>query len=97
MPAENSALEINLEIAEFDSTELAIKVTLEKYSSIGITEQYTKSSTWSEKLKECIGMLGEARGYKVCASVCNKRFEPEWLFDLIWYKEEVGNGDYRFT
>jgi hypothetical protein len=46
----------------------------------------TKNSTWTRCIKEIIGGIGKNKGFNVCASGFEGKFEPEWLYDLIWYK-----------
>ena len=42
---------------------------------------------WTRQIKSFIGRLGISKGYKVCASSHEQDFENEWLYDLVWYKE----------
>jgi len=43
---------------------------------------------WTRQIKEDIGSLGVAHGWTVCSSGFERRFEPEWLYDLIWYRND---------
>lgn len=38
-----------------------------------------------------IGKLGESLKYRVMAGGIKKKFDKEWLFDLIWYIEDEYN------
>jgi hypothetical protein len=40
------------------------------------------------QIKEDIGSLGDKHGWGVCTSGFPRRFDPEWLYDLIWYRNE---------
>jgi hypothetical protein len=44
---------------------------------------------WTTQLKEDIGALGEAHGWHVCTSGFSGRFGCEWLYDLVWYREDA--------
>ncbi len=50
-----------------------------------------KDSGWTKQLKEDIGSLGVTHGWAVCTSGFPDRFDPEWLYDLIWYRSEPDN------
>jgi len=39
------------------------------------------------KIKKLLGDLGKRLGYKVCASTWDKKYNSEWLYDLVWYRE----------
>lgn len=41
---------------------------------------------WTAEILLKIGNLGKSKGYNICASSTSAGFEPEWLFDLTWYK-----------
>jgi hypothetical protein len=43
---------------------------------------------WTMKIKEVIGSLGEKYGWDVCTSGFPDRFDPEWLYDLIWFRND---------
>lgn len=43
------------------------------------------TSQWTQKVIEIVGRLGLDLKYKVCAAGDND-FESEWLFDIVWYK-----------
>jgi hypothetical protein len=43
-------------------------------------------TAWTQKIKEVIGDIGIHHDYVVCASGFPEKFDGEWLFDLIWYK-----------
>jgi hypothetical protein len=44
---------------------------------------------WTTQLKDDIGSLGVAHGWDVCTSGFPGRFECEWLYDLVWYREDA--------
>jgi hypothetical protein len=43
---------------------------------------------WTKEFKRALIEMGRKAGYKVCASGSHHECEPEWLFDLTWYKED---------
>lgn len=48
-----------------------------------------KDSAWTKAVKQALGKLGVQKGYKICAS--GIEYENEWLYDLVWYKEDNDN------
>ena len=42
---------------------------------------------WTVGIKELLAKIGLEFGFKTCAS-SDKGHEPEWLFDLLWYKSD---------
>jgi len=43
---------------------------------------------WTAAVKRSLITLGRARGYVVCAAGFPDECEKEWLFDLVWYRNE---------
>lgn len=43
---------------------------------------------WTNVIKSEIGRIGETYGFGVCATTSDKIFEGEWLYDIVWYKNE---------
>jgi hypothetical protein len=50
-----------------------------------------RNSAWTRKIKEDIGQLGVKNKFIVCTSGCDGKFEGEWLYDLIWYRNNTNN------
>ncbi|MFZ1073440.1 MAG: hypothetical protein WAO21_08385 [Verrucomicrobiia bacterium] len=46
---------------------------------------------WTKQLKDDIGSLGQKHEWAVCASGFPDRFDPGWLYDLVWYCNDSGN------
>lgn len=46
------------------------------------------NTAWTNGIKRRLGNLGASKGLSVCTSGFRGEFESEWLYDLIWYKEE---------
>jgi hypothetical protein len=46
-----------------------------------------RNGNWTETIKKLLGNLGERLGCKVCASTWDKKYNAEWLYDLVWYRE----------
>lgn len=42
---------------------------------------------WTEEIKNSLGELGRDNNFSICASTLDKDYECEWLYDLVWYKE----------
>jgi hypothetical protein len=68
-----------------------VKQLLDKFASRAKEEKINTDSGWTHEIKELIGGLGNKYQFNVCASGSEK-FEPEWLYDLVWY-EEFGEGE----
>lgn len=76
-------------MTNYNEIELSIRETLNLYAIEARDRKFSSDRDWTQTLKERLGRLGEEKyNYKVCASGFKDDFEPEWLFDLIWYKEE---------
>lgn len=45
-------------------------------------------SDWTLRLKEEIAELGRTHEWDICTSGFKDRFDCEWLYDLIWYKND---------
>jgi hypothetical protein len=43
---------------------------------------------WTAAIKRSLITLGRARGYSICAAGFPDECEKEWLFDLVWYRNE---------
>jgi hypothetical protein len=43
---------------------------------------------WTREVKRVVGVIGTRHGFAVCASGWPKIFYEEWLFDLVWYKND---------
>src|SRR5260221_2726039 len=70
----------------FDQIEQSIQKTLREYVQ---KVKYEKSNkTWTNELLNALGKLGGEFGYKPCPSVT----ESAWLYDMVWYREQVGVG-----
>ena len=47
---------------------------------------------WTKCIKQTMANLGNARGFKVCASGCQNTEDGEWLYDMTWYEmDAAGN------
>ena len=42
---------------------------------------------WTNHIKRCLAELGSSNGFEICAATENKEYQNEWLYDLVWYKE----------
>ena len=45
---------------------------------------------WTKSIKQALGDLGKSKGFEIGAAGMDDTYEKEWLYDLIWYKEEEG-------
>lgn len=69
----------------FDEIELKIVNTLNDISTQAFQEHWRGNKLWTDKIKEKIGNIGKELGYNVCTT---PGFESEWLYDLVWYKND---------
>ena len=46
---------------------------------------------WTREVKRVVGDIGMKHGFYVCASGSSKLFDNEWVFDLVWYKNDKDN------
>jgi hypothetical protein len=47
---------------------------------------------WTKEIKKRLAGMGNSYGYAASVGGFRDEHEPEWLFDLVWYKEE-GKGE----
>jgi hypothetical protein len=71
-------------MAEFSDLELKIAKRLNSILKSDVADS-ASNREWTVAVKNILGRLGQDLGYQVQASVPKGDFEPEWLFDLIWY------------
>src|SRR5436190_1674783 len=43
---------------------------------------------WTTAIKRSLISLGHSKGYSVCAAGFPEECEREWLYDLVWYRNE---------
>jgi len=60
---------------------------LNKFADDYFKQDNRSSSFCTYSIKEIIGNYGLEKGFRVCASGFPNYFEKEWLYDLVWYKE----------
>ena len=53
------------------------------------TYNYSGDKKWTYFLKQKIAQLGLRKGYKVAVGGFADDFEKEWLYDLVWYREDL--------
>ena len=64
------------------------KQILETVRMLPIRVENSTNTEWTAAAKNLIGNLGISLGWKICASCNNEEFENEWLYDLVWYKDD---------
>jgi hypothetical protein len=52
------------------------------------------NASWTKLIKQNLSKLGAELGFETCASGTDYQTHNEWLYDLIWFKEE-GEGMLR--
>jgi len=48
-------------------------------------------STWTREVKRVVGDIGVKHEFYVCASGWPGVFDNEWVFDVVWYKNDKDN------
>ncbi|WP_153796431.1 hypothetical protein [Foetidibacter luteolus] len=66
-----------------------IEQTLIQTNQQLIKNEVFGNTPWTREMKKALGNLGKSRGFKICAACKDEDFETEWLYDLIWYKENL--------
>lgn len=64
-----------------------IKSTLNNCSKTIASDGTYGDGPWTVAVKSCLAKLGEEKGFKICTSTKDKLYETEWLYDLVWYRE----------
>jgi len=75
----------------YQEIENQIKNVLINVSKEGNQGMIKSDTQWTHRIKELLGNLGESLDLKVCTGGFPERFEPEWLYDMVWYKEGENN------
>src|SRR6185295_15885173 len=79
-------------LKNLDTLETELIAKLELYSAEARQEQFPNDKVWTNRLKKRLGDFGKKYNYEVCTSGFKNEFHSEWLYDMIWYKEE-GEGE----
>lgn len=61
----------------------ALKAVCEK-----LNDRKYSDSEWTHNIKKNLAELGEKNNSLICTSGFGSNYNSEWLFDLVWYKEE---------
>jgi hypothetical protein len=75
----------------FDDFENKIIAALKGFLIEVEQNNYKGNTIWTKRIKEVIGDLGMSQDFncKVAAAGFEEKFEPEWLYDLVWYSEDA--------
>ena len=73
----------------FDEIEKRIIKELNNFFIEVEEKKYLGNKVWTNRLKEIIGDLGTELKYKVCIGGFRDKFEREWLYDVVWYEEDI--------
>lgn len=79
---------------QLTTTEQAIINVLQEFEAVasGILKGNT---AWTKGIKRKLYKLGYEYGYTTCASGLDGDSEAEWLYDVVWYKEDGEGQDAR--
>jgi len=78
---------------KFDAIERGIINVLSPFP-VKANREELSDKQWTHEIKGLLGKLGGENNYIVCTSGYSGFYEPEWLYDLIWYDY---NTDDRLT
>ena len=73
----------------FDDIEKKIIKEMDDFFMEVEEKKYHGDKIWTNRLKEKIGDLGFDLGYKVSIGGFRDKFEREWLYDIVWYVEDI--------
>ena len=68
-----------------ETLEDLIRITLAPLPARADREGWSDAQ-WTRHIKQLICGLGKSRDYSVCAAGFVGEYDPEWLFDVVWYK-----------
>lgn len=74
----------------FDYFEQKIIDTLNKFLKEVEENKYRGDSAWTSHIKEIIGDLGLSAEFNCQVAIGGfpNKYEPEWLYDIVWYEED---------
>jgi hypothetical protein len=75
----------------------AIKQSLNDFEREAHLTGITGDSNWTYGIKHRLMNLGWKHDYQVSAGGFPGECEPEWLYDMVWYREEGEGEDKRLT
>lgn len=73
--------------SEFEFDEIERKIVNEIFMFSNENLPFEKQK-WSRGIKERLCILGKEYSYEVCARDCDNTNYGEWLYDMIWSKNE---------
>lgn len=69
-----------------------IKQLLNKFVQEAHAQNLKGDANWTYEIKKRLAELGKKHQYNISVGGFRDLYEPEWLYDLVWYKEE-GEGE----
>lgn len=60
---------------------------IEVLQSVAMRVKPQQASEWKRQIAAGVGDLGDANDWEVCSEV-KELFEPEWLYDLVWWRND---------
>ena len=73
---------------DFDILELELISEFKLFLSDVKTFGFSGDSSWTYHLKKRLANLGKRKDYKIAVGGFGNEFAGEWLYDLVWYKED---------
>lgn len=69
----------------FESKLIDILATCERQAHMN---KLVNDGNWTRLIKDSLAKEGLLRGYEICTSGFKDEYNSEWLFDMVWYKED---------
>lgn len=73
----------------FDSVELELISEFNSFLFDVKLFNYSGDTNWTYYIKKKIANLGEKKGYKIAVGGFGDEYAREWLYDLVWYSEDL--------
>jgi hypothetical protein len=73
----------------FDAVESQIINEFEQFLLDVEENSFSGGSIWTFQLKRRIAQLGDRLGYKVSVGGLGEDFAGEWMYDVVWFVEDV--------
>lgn len=66
------------------------------YTKDANDEKFNGDAKWTKELKKRLARLGEKNECRVCTSGFKGEYDTEWLYDMVWYKEETTEDEIKY-
>ena len=74
-------------MSSYDSIEQQVVDALTAFPDKALKQDYSDAQ-WTKGIKIALGDLGAQCGFDICTAGLPNKFSSEWLFDMVWYKND---------